>query len=213
MSGSWEQQPQVLVVILTREVTSVAWAFAFRNLIIPGSYTGLSGMPFDHARNSGCQKLLEVGWDYIMMLDDDMILPNDAILRLMAHRQPIVSGLYYRRNQPICPVMLRNSPDGGSRQWITEFKVPDLMEVDYVGSGCMLIHRSVLLTVPQPWFEWKVDRMDLPEKERMSEDFSFCQNARNKGIKVLVDTSVQCIHCGLSQSKIPGIFEPLDLMH
>ena len=66
MAGSWEiiQNQQVLVVILTREITSVAWALGFRALQIPGSYTCLSGMPFDHARNVGCQKLLELGWEW-----------------------------------------------------------------------------------------------------------------------------------------------------
>jgi hypothetical protein len=68
MAGAWElsNNPTVLVVILTRELTSVAWAFGFKNLIIPGTFTGLSGMPFDHARNVGCQKTLELGYDYCL---------------------------------------------------------------------------------------------------------------------------------------------------
>ena len=66
MPGSWEilnqeiNNPRVLVVTLTRELVTTTWAMAFRNLIIPnGTFTFVSGMPFDHARNSGCQKLLE----------------------------------------------------------------------------------------------------------------------------------------------------------
>lgn len=144
-------------------------------------------------------------------LDDDVIVPPDAILRLMAHKKPIVSGLYYRRNNPICPVMLKNLPTGG-RQWITEFKTPDLMEVDFVGAGCLLIHKSVLTSMAQPWFEWNVDK-DLPQEKRMSEDFSFCEKARQHGHKILVDTSILCVHCGLSQAVLPGKLEPLELMH
>lgn len=213
MTGSWEiQQPQdqVLVVILTRETTSVAWAFGFRNLQIPGTYTGLSGMPFDHARNTGCQKVLELGYSWLFFIDDDVIAPPDAIIKLMSHKLPIVSGLYYRRNNPICPVMLKETDKG--RTWITEFKAPDLIEVDYVGSGAMLIHRSVLEKVPQPWFDWRCDREDLPAHERMSEDFAFCQKARQNGYKIFVDTGIQCKHCGLSQATIPGKLEPLELM-
>jgi hypothetical protein len=212
MPGAWEiiNQQRVLVVILTREVTSAAWAFGFRNLNIPGSYTGLSGMPYDHARNTGCQKLLEIDWEYVFFLDDDTIPPPDAITRLMAHKVPIVSGVYYRRSPPITPVMLRE--DAGSRTWITQFKVPDLMEVDYVGAGCLLIHRDVLTTLPPPWFDWRVDRYDLPPPQRMSEDFRFCQYARENGYKILVDTSVQCRHVGLGESRVGGEFIPAELI-
>jgi hypothetical protein len=217
MAGSWEIQSQqrVLCVILTREVSSVAWAFGFRNLIIPGSYTGLAGMPFDHARNTGCQKLLELGWEWLFFLDDDVIAPPDAILKLMEHKKPIVSGLYYRRNSPIVPVMMRNV--AGGRQWVAEFNAPDLIEVDYVGSGCLLIHRDVLTSIAplspnHHWFEWRVDHVHLPPESRMSEDFAFCENARKHGYKILVDTGVQCRHAGLAESRIGGHLVPLELM-
>lgn len=217
MAASWEIQAgkQVLVVILTREMSSTAWAFGFRNLIIPGTYTGLSGMPFDHARNVGCKKVLENGFEWLFFLDDDIIAPPDTIPRLMAHKQPIVSGLYYRRNSPIVPVMLRKKPEGTT--WVTEFKVPDLIEVDYVGAGCLLIHNSVLRKLPpinqtNHYFDWRVDRVDLPEKERISEDFAFNDHAQKHGYKILVDTSIGCKHCGLSESKMPGTLEPLALM-
>lgn len=212
MPGAWEllDQQRVLVAILTREFTTAAWSFGFKQLQIPGTYTGLSGMPYDHARNTGCQKLLELGWEYLFFLDDDTIPPPDAILRLMAHRQPIVSGVYYRRNPPIVPVMLKETPTG--RNWITEFKSPDLMEVDYVGAGCLLIHRDVLTKLAPPWFDWRVDRYDLPDTARMSEDFRFCQYARENGYKILVDTSVQCRHVGLGESRPGGVFVPAELM-
>lgn len=217
MAGAWElsNNPTVLVVILTRELTSVAWAFGFKNLIIPGTFTGLSGMPFDHARNVGCQKTLELGYDYCLFLDDDVIPPNDAILRLLSHKKPIVSGLYYRRNNPITPVMLKNTEAG--RNWITEYNVPDLLEVDYVGSGCLLISKEVLMSLPPlgpkcHWFEWRCDRTDLQSHERMSEDFVFCEHARKHGYKIYVDTSIQCKHAGLAESKLPGQLSPLELM-
>lgn len=209
MPGCWEivQQTQVLVCTLTTETVTTAWASNFKHLQVPGQFTFLSGMPFGHARNSAAQLVMENGFQYCFFLDSDVICPPDTIIRLMAHRQPIVSGLYYRRNEPLFPVMLRNVEAG--REWIQEYRIPDLLEVDYVGAGCLLIHRSVFEKVPKPYFEWKVDRMDLPERERMSEDFSFCEKAKASGFKVLVDTSVQCVHCGYSGCKLPGELKPL----
>ena len=216
MPGSWEliNQNRVLCCILTRESASVAWAFGLRNLQIPGAITGLSGMPFDHARNTGCQKLLELGWEWLFFLDDDVIPPPDAVMRLLNHKKPIVSGLYYRRYEPIVPVMLRDSEYGP--QWIREFNAPELIEVDYVGAGCLLIHRDVLNSL-QPlsarcrWFEWRCDRTDLPHLERTSEDFTFCKHARNHGYKIYVDTGIQCRHAGFGESSIGGTFKPLEI--
>lgn len=215
MSGAWEESPQVLVAILTKETVTTAWSFGLKNLQIPGTYTGLSGMPFDHARNTGCHKLLELGWDYLFFLDDDVIPPPDTILRLMSHKKPIVSGIYYRRNLPIYPVMLKNVHEG--RQWVVDYPPSSLIEVDFVGAGCLLIHKDVLLSLPPlsskcHWFEWRCDREDLPKEQRMSEDFSFCEHARNHGYQILVDTSIQCRHAGYSESKFPGELSPLQLL-
>jgi hypothetical protein len=212
MAGSWEiiNQTQVLTVILTREMVASSWAASFKHLQIPGTYTFLSGMPFDHARNTGCIKTLELDFEWLFFLDDDTIPPWDAIPKLMSHKKPIVSGLYYRRSPPICPVMLKNTPNG--RQWVTEFNSPSLIEVDFVGAGCLLINKEVLKKLNYPWFEWKVDRYDLPPDQRMSEDFSFCEKARQQGYKIYVDTGVQCRHIGLGESRIGGQFVPAEII-
>lgn len=143
MPASWEQintapvnQNRVLGCILTRETCTVAWAFGLRNIYMPsGAWTALQGMPFDHARNTGCLKLLELGWEWLFFLDDDVIPPPDVIAKLVSHNKPIVSGVYYRRYAPLAPVMLLDSQNGP--QWITEYPANSLVEVDYVGAGCL----------------------------------------------------------------------------
>ena len=92
----------------------------------------------------------------------------------------------------------------------------EAFEVDYVGAGCLLIHRDVLNSL-QPlsprcrWFEWRCDRTDLPHLERTSEDFTFCKHARNHGYKIYVDTGIQCRHAGFGESGIGGTFKPLEI--
>jgi len=167
------------------------------------------------ARNTGCQKVLELDFQWLFFLDDDVIPPADAILRLMAHKQPIVSGVYYRRNPPIYPVMLRNTPEG--RNWITEFKIPDLMEIDFCGAGCLLVHRDVLTSLPpitprNHWFGWRVKAYEMDAPHRMSEDFAFCEHARNHGYKILCDTSILCRHVGLGESRVNGEYVPTEII-
>lgn len=212
MAGSWEiqQQQSVLVNILHTDVTTVAWAFGLRNLQIPGGLMPLAGMPYDHARNVACQVTLDRGAEWLFFLDSDVIPPHDAILRLMSRQQPIISGVYCRRSPPVAiPVMMR----GG--QWVTSYPANSIIEVDVVGAGCLLIHRSVLERIPpqrpgKRWFDWRVDMKGLmPDGECMSEDFTFCLHCRRNGYKILVDTSVQCKHVGLAESKYMS-FGPLD---
>jgi hypothetical protein len=155
VSGSWEikSQKQVLVGILHTDTTTIAWSFGLRNLIIPGHVIGVSGMPFDHARNSIVRTCLDNGYEWCFFLDSDVVPPNDAIIRLMAHNQPIISGVYHRRSHPVAvPVMLRNG------MWLTQYPANKVIEVDLVGCGCMLYHRSVFEKLPpqrpgKPWFD------------------------------------------------------------
>lgn len=212
MPGSWEVKAnnQVLCAILHTEVTTVAWSFGLRNLIIPGQIIPLCGMPYDHARNNAVHQLLGSSFEWLFFLDSDVIPPRDAILRLLAHKQPFISGVYARRSPPVgVPVMLRG------HNWITEYPANSIIEVDLVGAGCLLMHRTVFEKLPpqrpgKPWFDWRVDMKGiLPEGECMSEDFTLCIHYKRHGGRVLVDTGVVCRHVGFGESR-PGSFGPMD---
>lgn len=216
MAGAWEIQETVLASILHTDVTTIDWSFGLRNLILPGGFSPIAGMPYDHARNAACQQTLECGADWLFFLDSDVRPPADTVLRLMARRQPIISGVYARRSPPVgLPVMMRNG------QWVTDYEPGSIIEVDVVGAGCLLIHRSVLEKFKEnplgkergkPWFDWRVDMGGLlPPGEAMSEDFCFCLHARRQfGYRILVDTGVQCKHIGFSEARV-GSFGPLQV--
>lgn len=202
MPGAWEKNTFVMGAILHTDNTTMQWAFGFRRLQFPGEFMPFSGMPFDHARNAAAMKALEVGASHLFFMDSDVIIPPDGVMRLLARNEPIISGLYNRRSPPAgIPVMIRNG------QWVTDYKPGSIVEVDLVGSGCLLIRRDVLETMKEPvrpgkqWFSWQVDLVSLlPPGEALSEDFAFCAHARRRyGYKVLVDTSVECRHIGYSQ--------------
>lgn len=214
---------QVVVGILHTDITTLRWAFGIRNLIIPGRedlrewnpFLPISGAPFDHARSGVAMEMLRRGAEYLFFLDSDVICPKDTILRLMAHKKPIISGVYARRSPPhMLPVMMR----GGT--WVPPEQIINagIIEVDVVGAGCLLIHRTVFETLPpqrpqagKTWFDWRVDCQGVPGTEpHTSEDFSFCLWAKAKlGISTLVDTSIVCQHVGYAQST-PGQFVPMD---
>lgn len=215
----WElkEANKVLCAILTVETVPMAWATGFRKLIIPGPEPiTIAGLPFDHARNMACEAILQRGCEYLFFLDSDVVPPPDAVLRLIRRNKPLISGMYCRRSPPhAVPVMMRD------HQWITELPDPivgdPVIEVDLVGAGCMLIHRTVLERLqPQRnrpgkrWFDWTSDlNGHVPPGHALSEDFSFCRRVRQElGIPVLVDTSIRCWHVGLAEAGY-GTFMPV----
>lgn len=208
MPGVWELERQnlVQVAILHVETATVAWAFGLRNLIIPGpSILPIAGMPYDHARNTACKIALERGCPWLFFLDSDVVPPADAILRLLSRNKPIISGVYCRRSPPHgLPVFIKDGKWGGG------WRDNALVEADVVGAGCLLIHRSVLETLPpldeargKRWFDWRSDMGG------MSEDFEFCNAARRAGHKIVVDTSVQCRHIGMCEAGLNSL-KPLE---
>lgn len=215
MPGAWEAvAPQVLVGVLTRGTVATKWSVGFRNLQIPAASDIMmpTGMPFDHGRNTVCQVTIERGFRWLFFLDDDVIPPPDTIQRLINRDVDIVSGLYYRRAEPIMPVSLYDSKP--KPVFTTNIEFGQLAEVDLVGAGCLLIKRNVLEKMRTPkmdWFDWLMDRYDIPEDERCSEDFAFCRKAkRDHGFKVWLDTTIQCQHVGWGRSEPPGNFKPLE---
>ncbi len=210
MPGAWElPRNEVLVAILTRELTTTAWAKSHREMQLPPGHGIIypAGMPFDHARNSACQAMLQNGFEYLYFVDDDVQVPPNAYEILKSNRLDIISGLYYRRIEPIAPVAILRTPQGNT--WLPQWQYGQIIPVDYVGAGCLLLHRRVLAKMSPPWFEWMCDHADVPQEERTSEDFTFCRKAKNMGFNVYVDTRVQCVHGGLSRVAVDGSMKPL----
>ena len=215
MVGAWEQRQanSVLTYILHVDFCTVAWAFGLKNLIMPGPLLPIAGMPYDMARNTAVAQFLQSDCQFLFSLDSDVIPPRDTILRLMAHNQPVISGLYCRRSPPHgVPVMIKNGT------WVTNYPRGSIVDVDLVGAGCLLIRRDVLERLPpsdpargKTAFDWRVDMAGLaPVGDCLSEDFSFCKRVREQlGVKVLVDTSIECRHVGFGEASY-GNFQPMN---
>ncbi len=210
MPGAWEiERPSVLTAILTREFVSTRWARRFREIAMPlgSGITFKAGQPFDTARNAAVDDMLKNNFEWLFFLDDDVIPPPDVISRLVGLRKDIVSGLYYRRHPPVKPVAMTLTPNGPA--WVDNWTPANaLLSVDYVGAGCLLIHRRVLEGLKAPWFDWEIGRL-APDAGRnaLSEDFAFCAKAKAAGFEIHLDTSTVCEHVGFGMATANG-FEP-----
>lgn len=202
MPAAWEidEHPKLLIGLPHKDNVTLEWALSFRNLQVnvPAMFTCSRGTPIDMSRNEIVRSALDAGVDYVFFLDTDVVVPPDTIIRLMNHNLPIVSGVYYTRAPPIEPCVWREIAPSGKQA--IAFQPGQMIEADFIGAGCLLIHTSVFKNLKRPFFEWSLSFLD-PENPGVgrSEDFEFCKKVRERGYKIMVDTSIQCRH-GISNA-------------
>lgn len=201
--------------------TSVDWALSFSNMEKPPIWDvmRLSGLPWGEARTQAAYQMLNGGYQWLFFLDCDVLAPKNTIPRLMTHRLPIVSGLYFQRfptwmgtSGDYLPVMFNEvaGADGKvAKQPITEFTPGSLVEAAYVPAGCLLIHRSVfekfIASGIKRIFEWTLHQAAEPPGTGRSEDFEFSARARALGYQCMVDTSIVCTHETSAQVTAKGL--------
>jgi SAM-dependent methyltransferase len=149
------------------------------------------------ARNAIVEAALQANADYLLMLDDDMVLnpwvtqgptpEYDLLRRLLAHDKDICGALYYQREGACRPVLMRaiGGGDTGYRFLRDDEITGGLQEVDVVGGGCMLIKMAVFHKVVPPYFR--------PEFE-YGTDIQLCRAAKAKGFTVWADTGLELGH-------------------
>jgi transcriptional regulator with XRE-family HTH domain len=182
------------------------------------------------ARNILAHKALKTDAKQFIMCDDDMILPCgnpalfnerygagvsvesasfNAISRLMSHPEDkkIVGALYFGRTSRGKAQCCKAFADDGECEKLRSGHYKGLMPDDWVGTGLIRIHRSVLEEMVKAidsgkWPECAPVGKDgwygffNPMRVRMGEDVSFGRRAKELGIQTYVDTSLICLHNG-----------------
>jgi len=146
----------------------------------------LNGMYIDKARNIIVQAAVSNNEKHLLFIDADMIIPEDAAERLLAHNLPVVGGLYFQKLSPHKPVAY----DGWGKEFRPIQQFDNLRQVDSIGMGCTLINCDVLSQMQKHfgdewWFE--VTRT-------MGDDISFCSRCKEIGIPIYLDPSIECEH-------------------
>lgn len=150
--------------------------------------------PIAEARNEIVEYALQQGANYIYWLDDDVLAPPDAFLKMFMHQKDIVNGVYWSKSNPPMPLLFRGHLQGPYLDW----HVGDLIEIDAAGNGLTLVKTDVYRNIPEPWYS--TEYVSFPGvKQTLSpsnntEDLYFYWKARNAGYKIWADTSIQAFH-------------------
>lgn len=148
------------------------------------------------AREALAEEALKAGMDYMLMIDDDMILPHDLFEKLYRHGVDIVAPLAFTRNPPHYPVLYRQEkgfdPVTQSEYFINHYvrnyPKDSLIRCDAVGFGAVLIKVDVLNRMKKPWFMSTCGT---------GEDVLFCYKAyQEAGAVTYMDTSTKLGHLG-----------------
>lgn len=158
--------------------------------------------PVDACRNALVKRFLQgSNIEWLLMVDDD-IVPWPTLLDMRHLGLPIVSALTYIRKGGL-PISCAARKRKGN--WVEMggiFENQDKpVEVVGVGTGALMIHRSVLEKINPPWF--KFTYKDNGTKAQ-GEDFYFSKKARKAGYKLFVDTTCACGHVHLADIREEG---------
>jgi SAM-dependent methyltransferase len=147
------------------------------------------------ARNAIVDAARQENADWLLMLDDDMIInrfvtqgPTDDygfLATLIAHGKDICGVLYYQRTGACDPVLMRALDETGYRFLRDDEVEGRLQRVDVAGGGCLLVNMRVFDKVGFPYFE--------PEYQ-FGTDIQLCRKAVAKGFEVWADTSIEFGH-------------------
>lgn len=152
-----------------------------------------------HNYNKARRFALDNGFDYLLTVEADMVIPSYALTKLLdtseAQNAGVVYGLYVFKNSATWSAWTYLDMDGGR----AINKDPALihaywgktMEVAGVGLGCTLIRRDVLEAI-----EFRTDELH----ESVHNDWCFAYDLQQKGFKQVCDLRVVCGHISLKPS-------------
>jgi hypothetical protein len=200
-ASKWSLKKNKLAVLVPcRDLLHSAFAMCLAEMVKLNAMNGLDTHVIMDAstvlltqRERLAAEARSVGAEYMLWLDSDMVFPASTALRLLAHKEDVVAANYVRRQLPAKGVAYETI---GDWQNPLPFEPQDeLVEVEGVGMGCMLVKTSILDDIPQPWFEfgWTPESNDW-----LGEDMIFCQKMAQAGNTVKIDTqlSMEMRHLG-----------------
>lgn len=192
---------KILIALPTNKNVETETFKSIYDQIIPEGYETeiqfFYGYQVDQIRNL----IAEWGknYSYLFCVDSDIVLPNDALIKLINADKDVISGVYVQRNDKQI-VELYEDTAQGQINIPTNKMEQGLMKISACGFGCVLIKQKVLSTLQYPHFKYK---SALNHKNTVSEDVYFCNKAKENGFEIWADTTILCKHKGTT------FFEPM----
>ena len=159
----------------------------------------------DKARSVMASQALRKGFEVLFWIDSDIVFEVDDVFRLIESELPLVGGLYPKKGpRELAAALLRQTRS------IHFGKKGGLIEVRYLGAGFLCtradLYRRMAERLPlcdqgfgegfTPFFLPAIANDAALGRWYLSEDYAFCQRAKELDVRVMADTRVRLGHAG-----------------
>lgn len=162
------------------------------------------------ARNKIAQTALDLEVDYVLMVDNDVVLPKDALINLTDDLKDVCLGYYahrdvdniYRGRTCVCKLYDSEGTKYFNYPLESEYSAQELndlrdngtnkLQIHGGGMGCAFINVDVFRKLRYPWYQWIIYADD--QRGMLSEDLYFCEQCRSHHIPIYTDARLSCGH-------------------
>lgn len=207
-------EDRLFIALPSQDTWQADTSICFANMVLWLQKTGVDFMFYNvrssilpDSRNILVEMAKEAEASHILFLDSDMVYPRNTANRLLEHRKDIVAANCVTRSRPANTTARIVQEDGIIIHY--PVKGSGLTEIDFVGTGIMLIDMKVFGVIEKPYFMniWQED------KERiMGEDWYFVHKASLAGSKAYVDDGLswEIRHLGVYPYSLDDVDYPPD---
>jgi GT2 family glycosyltransferase len=171
------------------------------------------------SRNRILEYALQEKYDYILMMDQDVIPPKDIIIELLKDNKSLVSGLYFNyfmssgklkilpvswecitveefeeiKKKVKFPPVVKSNTDLRRHLTPEETESNKTLEVLIPSAGCLLIKKEVFEKVKYSLLNLQ-ELGFLDNTVKTTDDIGFILNAEKKGFRSYCNTKIKCNH-------------------
>jgi GT2 family glycosyltransferase len=197
--------PHVLIATITGRQYMNAFADSRQEAMVHALTRGFNVTSFnvaccliDESRNLSIEEALKASCDFVLFLDDDMLLPSDLVPRLVGvskeHDADVVGVLCTSRQRPARLIGFDTEGVQFTAEDARRYHADRMVvEAGGVGTGVMMVRTSIFERLEKPHFSFDGGH---------GEDFGFCKKVWLAGGKVVCDFGVESRHNG---KVYPGI--------
>jgi hypothetical protein len=142
------------------------------------------GSVLSQSREEMVDIALETNATHILFVDSDQTYPHDTLLRLLAHKVPVVAANVATKSMPPFPTARAESEIPTGEPVYTFPQVTGLEKIWRIGTGVMLIATHIFQHLQKPWFPVVWDQ-ELAKYH--GEDWSFCAAVQRAGFNIYLD--------------------------